>query len=62
MVLDLFTYLATMALFGGFVLMNDKNTLDWTEIVFAFYICVSALSVSCFMLVILFYVSQRASV
>lgn len=31
-----------MFFFVGFVLLDDENTFDWAEIVFAFYVCVSA--------------------
>lgn len=42
MVLDLVTYLCMMSFFAGFVLLNDEEKFDWTEIVFAFYVVVSA--------------------
>ena len=42
MVLDLVTYLCMMSFFTGFVLLNDTHTFDWADIVFAFYVCVSA--------------------
>ena len=42
MVLDFVTYVSMMGFFAGFVLLNDENTFDWAEIVFAFYVCVSA--------------------
>lgn len=41
MVLDLVTYLCMMGFFAGFVLLNDKTTFDWTEIIFACYVIVS---------------------
>ena len=42
MVLALVTYLFMMAVFGGFVLLNDNDTVDWADIVFVLYIVVSA--------------------
>ena len=43
MVLDLVTYLFMMAVFGGFVLLNDDDIVDWPDIVFSLYVVVSAL-------------------
>lgn len=42
MVLDFATYMCIMGFFAGFVLLNDENTFDWAEIVFASYVWVSA--------------------
>lgn len=36
------TYLCMMSFFAGFVLLNDEEEFDWTEIIFAFYVVVSA--------------------
>ena len=40
--MEFVTYLYTMVIFAGFVLLNDDNSFDWAEIIFAAYICVSA--------------------
>ena len=46
--MEFVTYLYTMVIFAGFVLSNDDNSLDWAEIIFAAYICVSATAYAVF--------------
>lgn len=56
MVLELVTYLCMMGVFGGFVLLHEGDEFDWSEIIFAIYILVSAF----FFVVCVFRVLQRA--